>query len=358
MTHYQTLGVDNTATEEDIKKAFKKLAFELHPDRNPNKDAEEKFKKVNEAYQVLSDANKRKNYDDSLNGRGSFPHNDFFWTSPGNGGIDPLEEMLRNFGFNFHGRPKQEALEIHGHVTVNFKDILMGKQETLDLNVPVDCKECSGTGMEIDALGKIVEKNIRICPQCNGNGRFDLKQGSFRTTIMCTNCNGKGKSSESTCKKCNGAKRSISRLKTIVNIPPGIRDGNTIEVVTTIDGNKASANIMIHVEKHPIYDMDNFGNIRGPIKLTYPQMVLGGAVELELIDGTKVKLKIPQEATLGKVIKIGGKGLPRSVRAQDHLGDMFLVVELDMPKKLTPEQRKCLKKFQELLDNPTSTTQT
>ena len=157
MTHYQTLGVDNTATEEDIKKAFKKLAFELHPDRNPNKDAEEKFKKVNEAYQVLSDANKRKNYDDSLNGRGSFPHNDFFWTSPGNGGIDPLEEMLRNFGFNFQGRPKQEALEIHGHVTVNFKDILMGKQETLDLNVPVDCKECSGTGMEIAVILKILK---------------------------------------------------------------------------------------------------------------------------------------------------------------------------------------------------------
>lgn len=351
MNFYEVLGLNKDATQEEIKSKYRQLAFTYHPDKNHDEGAEARFKEINEAYQTLSDPQKRQQYNDVLEGKhGSDIFDSFFQGFDGNG-ASPFDAFFSNFGFGNLRKKREEEFPIHGQVNVSLRDVLMGKQEVMECNLSVDCKSCSGSGLETDKNGKVAEKPPTICSHCHGKGNFELKQGMFKTVIVCNQCRGKGKIVDNKCTVCKGAKRSTVKSSITVNVPPGVREGNTLELKTTLpDGSKAKANIMVHVEPHPMFELDNFGNIRGVIKLSYPTMILGGYYELELIDGTRIKLKIPEDTTPGKVIKIAEKGLPRSVSAQNHLGDMFLVVDMDIPTNLTDEQKACLKQFQELLD--------
>jgi molecular chaperone DnaJ len=357
MNYYETLGVANNASAEDIKKAFKKLAFDNHPDRFENDPeqkvkAETKFKEINAAFQTLSDPEKRQIYDFQLNDVGEPGFNPGF--NPGNFGGINIEEFFRFFRddqqYNAPRARSRAYTSPDAQVNLSLKDVLLGKQEEINLNLTFDCKGCRGSGMELDAEGKVIEHNVSTCSNCNGKGRIEFTKAGLKANVMCHSCSGRGKLGTSVCKECNAQKTFKKPTKITANIPPGVRDGNTMEMNVVVDGLKTTALIAIHITKHPLYTLNGNGDIKGKLKVTFPQAIMGGVFPIKLVDDTMASVRIPEGAGPGKIIKITGKGVPRSVRNQGELGDMFLEIELEIPTKLTDKQKTALEEFQKSLD--------
>jgi molecular chaperone DnaJ len=362
MDYYKVLGVEKTASEDDIKKAFRKLAFEYHPDRNKDPGAEIKFKEVNEAYQTLSDAGKRQIYD--MGGAGgpwrspeAADFDSFFGTRGGGFGGINVEELFRHFagepGFFTNVPPRRQSKNYtmpDANVVLTLKDVITGKQQEVDMNLNFGCTACHGTGEELDSNGKPVDINIPICSTCNGKGRVHFQKGGVQANVTCNTCFGRGKTGFNSCKTCHGRKNVQKMTRVNVNIPRGVRNGNTIEIGVVVDGIKTNALVLIHVELHPDYSLDPNGDLRGVLKVSYPQAVLGGVFTITLPDESKVQVRTPEGAGPGKVIKIPGKGVPRSVRQPNVLGDIFLEIQMEIPSKLTDKQKEALQKYQAALE--------
>lgn len=364
--YYKTLGVSKEASQDEIKKAFRKLAHQHHPDKQ-NGDAE-KFKEINEAYQVLGDENKRKQYDQfgsGFNQAGGFGGQGFNWqdfarqySAQGGaqganfdfGDFDLGDIFGEAFGFGRGRRRRsgpQRGDDIQLQVTIDFEAAVRGMTRAVELNRTEKCPECSGNGAEPGSP-------INTCNECGGSGSQVRAQqtpfGTFQTKTVCRSCSGQGQTFEKPCRRCDGqgivkAKRTLE-----IQIPAGIDDGETIRVTGEGEaGTKGgpAGDLYVQVRVNPSTKFAREGyDLISKIYIDYPTAVLGGRVPVETLDG-EVELKIPAGTQSGTIHKLKGKGIPKLHGR--GTGDHLVKVEVETPAKVSRKAKKLLEELKEEL---------
>ena len=357
--YYEVLGVSKSASEEEIKKAYKKLARKYHPDLNPdNKEAEEKFKEANEAYEILSDAQKKARYDqfgfagvDPSYGAGA-------GGGYGAGGFDfgDLGDIFGSFfggGFGGFGGTRsnpnapQRGESLRTSVTISFEEAAFGCEKQVTVERVEQCDTCGGTGCEKGT-------SAETCPDCHGSGMIQQRRqtplGVMATSAPCPRCSGKGKIIHHPCKACRGS-GMLRRRKTLkVSIPAGIDNGQTISLRGQGNAGKNGGPagdllIVVGVRPHEIFRREGT-SVLCEAPITFTQAALGSELEIPTIDG-KVKYTIPEGTQSGTVFRLKGKGIPGlNGRAR---GDQYVTVYIETPRNLTKEQKDALRKFSETL---------
>lgn len=366
--YYETLGVDKNATPDEIKKAYRKLAKKYHPDANrENKDeAEKKFKEIAEAYEVLSDEQKKKMYDtygqsgvdpNGFGGHGAQGFSgfgDFDFSSFGGGfgsqDID-LEDILSSFFGGGTSRRRQhdpnapEAGDnIRISIDISFKESYLGTKKKIKYNKIEVCDKCDGTGAEN-------KEDIHTCSRCNGSGYVEEVRntiiGQTRVRRVCDACNGSGKEIHNKCSKCHGQGRIRKEISLDIDIPEGIDDKNVLLLRgkgnTGKNGGQAGdLEVVVNIRNDEIYERDG-DDVYIVMPIPYTIATLGGEIEVPLVDGTVQKYKINAGTKNGTKYKIKQKGFkhPR----QNRRGDMYFVIEIDVPKKLTARQKELLEEL-------------
>jgi len=344
--YYKILGVDRNATEEEIKKAYRKLALKYHPDRNPNnKEAEEKFKEINEAYACLSDPEKRANYDrfgtpEGLNseaaGFGSFSY----------AFSDIFEDIFGDFfgtftGYKKRNRPTKGA-DLRYDLTITLEEAVKGSEKEIKVPRWVNCDICGGTGIKPGA------KTI-ICPECNGTGYIRFQQGFFSVSRTCSRCGGTGTYITVPCNKCKGEGK-IRKYKDIsVKIPAGVDDGSRLRItgegeLGNYGGPPGDLYIIIHVRPHKFFKRQGL-DLYCEVPISFPQAALGGEIEVPTMYG-KEKIKIPAGTPSGKEFILKGMGVPKL--GSTSKGKQIVRVYIDVPKKLSQRQKELLQEFAKL----------
>lgn len=355
--YYEILGVSKTATQEEIKSAYRKLALKYHPDRNPdNKEAEEKFKAAAEAYQVLSDSEKRKRYDQygtADTGAGA-----------GFGQEMNMEDIFENFGdifetlFGGGGRKKsakksgptpRRGHDLHKEVSISLKESYLGTKKEVSYYRFVICEVCSGKGAKPGT-------SVETCTTCQGTGQQFYRQGFFSFSQTCATCGGQGFTIPTPCTNCKGQTR-IQMLDTFsVTIPQGIFDGADLRITAKGDagifgGPAGDLFVRIHVlEDKKFKRIDD--NLECTVLVTYPELVFGSQIDIESIDGSKETLKIPKGTPVNHKITIIGKGFAR-IRGRGK-GDLIVTVQCHIPTKLSSEAKEALKKYSEMIGTDVS----
>ncbi len=366
--YYEVLGVPRTASDDELKKAYRKLAKQYHPDMNPgNAEAEAKFKEVNEAYEVLSDKDKRAKYDqfghagvDPSFGAGGF-----------GGGFDmgdiDLGDLFGSFfggsGFTNFGSSRQanpnaprQGASLRANITISFMEAMTGVEKELNLNRTENCDACRGTGC---ASGTTAE----ICPDCHGAGQVRIQRGgggfAFTSTVPCQKCHGTGKIIHQPCEHCHGAGQVKKLRKIKVKIPAGIDDGQTISMRGQGNGGKnngPAGDLLVNVSVIPDLRFQRDGAdlyLEQPV--SFSQAALGAELQIDTIDG-KVKYNLPAGTQTGSTFRLRGKGVPQ-INGRGR-GDQYVTVKVTVPTNLTAEQRDALKAYAETMgegDTPRST---
>jgi molecular chaperone DnaJ len=351
-TLYDTLGVSKSASADEIKKAYRKLAREHHPDRNPgDSGAEERFKEVQHAYDVLGDDKKRKEYDrfGAQNGRpggGAGPQNvnyDF-----GDFNIGDLGDL---FGGMFGGRAQQQQRarrqpvrgpDVEADVRLSFEDSLSGAEAKVPVELTVACHDCGGTGAEPGTAPV-------ICPECNGRGVKSESQGLFALSQPCPRCRGNGTVIEQPCKNCRGSGRERRRKTYTVKIKPGVKDGTRIRLKGKGEagehgGPAGDLVVVAHVAKSELYERRG-DDLVVQVPVSYATAVLGGSVDVPTPEGA-VSLKIPSGSEDGKLIRIKGRGAPR-INGSGK-GDVLARVRIQVPKRVNKKERELLEQLQKV----------
>jgi molecular chaperone DnaJ len=361
-TLYDTLGVTKGASAEEIKKAYRKLAAKYHPDRNPgDATAEEKFKEVQHAYDVLSDTDKRKQYDTfgSADGRRGFDPRDFnFRTSGGNFTINDLGDLGDLFGglFGRGGtrtrRPEPErGSDVEVSVNVSFEDSLRGLETKIPVEVTTACRECGGTGAEPGTAPV-------ICPECSGRGVVSESQGLFALSQPCPRCRGNGTVVERPCKKCNGSGRERRTRRYTVKIPAGVKDGTRIKLkgkgeIGSAGGPAGDLHVITRVEPSRLFARRG-ADLVIDVPVTYAEAALGATVEVPTPYGDRVSLKVPAGTQDGRQLRIRGHGAPRLDGGGK--GDLIARLRVTVPNKLTKKEREALEEFEKVSrENPRET---
>jgi molecular chaperone DnaJ len=341
---YTTLGVAKDASADDLKKSYRKLAMQYHPDRNPgNKDAEAKFKELSEAYDVLKDDQKRAAYDRFGHaafeqGGGAQPGG--FDFNAGGGLGDIFEQMFGQMGGN-RGRPRQ-GNDIQQAVEIGLEEAFSGTKSTLRVPTRVSCEACTGSG-SADA-----NKEAATCGTCRGAGKVRAQQGFFTIERTCPTCAGQGKTIRNPCRTCRGA-GTVQRERSLqVSIPAGVDDGTRIRL--TGEGESGGQGIRpgdlyvhVGVRQHQFFQREGAHILmRVPLRMT--QAALGSDVEVPVIDGTKARVKIPPGTQTGAHFRLRGKGF--SVLRNPARGDMVIEVTVETPQSLTGKQRELLEQFE------------
>ena len=353
--YYEVLGVSKGASEEEIKKAYKKLARKYHPDMNPgDKEAEEKFKEVNEANEILSDPDKKARYD-QFGFAGVDPSYGAGAGGGFNGGFDfgDLGDIFGSFfGGGFGGtranpNAPQRGESLRTSVTISFEEAAFGCEKEVSIDRVEQCGECRGSGC---AAGTTAE----VCPDCRGSGvvqqRRQTPLGFMSTSAPCGRCGGKGKIIHQPCKHCGG-KGMVRKRKTLsVNIPAGIDNGQTISLRAQGNAGKNGGPsgdllIVVGVRPHDIFRREGT-SVLCEAPITFTQAVLGAELEIPTIDG-KVKYSIPEGTQSGTTFRLKGKGIP-GLNGRGR-GDQYVTVYIETPRNLNREQKDALKKFSELL---------
>ena len=354
--YYEVLGVQKGATEEEIKKAYKKMARKYHPDLNPgDKDAEEKFKEVNEAYEVLSDSEKKARYDQF-----GFADVDPNFGAGGGGygggaGFDfgDLGDIFGSFfGGGFGGgqtrrnpNAPQRGESIRMNLTISFEEAAFGCEKELELDRYESCETCHGSGA---APGTSPE----TCPDCGGSGvvqtRRQTPMGVFASTAPCSRCGGRGKIIKEPCKDCRGSGMVRRRRKIQASVPAGIDNGQTISIrgqghAGKNGGPEGDLLVTITVRPHELFRREGT-SVLCEAPITFPQAVLGAELEIPTIDG-KVKYDIPEGTQSGTTFRLKGKGIP-ALNGRGR-GDQYVTVYIETPRNLNREQKEALKKFAE-----------
>ena len=346
--YYEILSVVKTATDTEIKAAYRKLAIQHHPDKNPDDHtAEEKFKEAAEAYAVLSDAQKRAAYD-------RFGHQGVgAGAGAGGAGFSNIEDIFDIFGFGdmFGGQSRgssrsaaQRGSDLRYDLEISLEEAATGKDEKLRIPRLEKCDECDGKGAEKGS-------EPQNCVTCQGSGQTRYQQGFFTVMRTCSTCGGKGQIIKNPCKKCKGAGR-IEKEKTLeVKIPAGVETGSRLRVTGEGEGGAQGGPagdlyVVIHVAEHEIFERQG-ANLYSAVPVTFAQAALGAEIKVKTLDGDE-DLKIPAGTQTGTVFRVKSQGMP--ALGGRGKGDMFVAVTLITPKNLTKEQRKLLEQLAEIED--------
>ena len=357
--YYEVLGVSKGASDDEIKKAYRKTAKKYHPDLNPDdKEAEAKFKECNEAYEVLSDPQKKARYD-QFGFAGVDPN---YGAGQGAGGYGPggfgfdgdidlgdiFSSIFGGGGFagGFGGRnpnAPQRGRDIQASVTITFEEAAKGCKKAVDISRIEDCSQCHGTGAAEGTSPK-------TCPECQGRGVVNIQQrtafGVMSTQRPCSRCGGKGKIIETPCSKCSGKGKVRKKTKVDINIPAGIDNRQVVNVRGYGDsgvngGPSGDLRVVISVKPHKLFERDGF-DLWYEKHISIVEASLGAEVQVPTLDND-IKYTIPPGTQSGEVFKLKGKGIQRLNGV--GRGDLFVRVIVDIPKDLTPEQREILMKF-------------
>jgi molecular chaperone DnaJ len=362
-TLYDTLGVKKDASADEIKKAYRKLASQFHPDKNPgDASAEEKFKEVQNAYDVLADPEKRKQYDTfgSADGRGTggFDPRNFGGGSGGGFTINDLGDLGDLFGGLFGGRAGRTAgarrpqpergADVEVAVNVSFEDSLRGLEAKIPVQVTTACRECGGTGAEPGT-------SPVICPVCNGRGVVSESQGLFALSEPCPRCRGAGTVVEKPCHKCHGSGREVRTKRYTVKIPAGVKDGTRIRLkgkgeVGESGGSAGDLFVVTQVQPSKLFQRRD-ADLVVDVPVTYTEAALGATVEVPTPYGGRVSLKVPAGTQDGRQLRIRGQGAPKLKGSGK--GDLIARLRVTVPKKLTKKEREALEELQKLSrENP------
>jgi molecular chaperone DnaJ len=355
---YSTLGVQKSASADEIKKAYRKLAMKYHPDQNKdNKEAEAKFKELNEAYDVLKDEQKRAAYDQfgsaafdgSMGGggfgggagRGGFNPNDFQGFS---GFSDIFEDMFGDFGARGGGgRGRSSAMrgaDVQYGMEISLEEAYKGKDITIKVPINDTCDACEGSGAEKGTKPE-------TCDTCHGSGRMRAQQGFFTIERACPTCGGAGEVIKKPCKKCSGSGR-VHREKTLkVNIPAGIDSGRRIRLTGEGEagvrgGPSGDLYVLIQIKPHKFFRRDG-ANIHCRVPVPMTSATLGGEIEVPTIGGARTKVKIPAGTQTGQQFRLKGKGM--SIMRSSSFGDMYIEIFVETPVNLNREQKDLFRKI-------------
>lgn len=362
---YEVLGVARDASDVDIKKAYHKLVMKYHPDKNPgDKSAEEKFKEVNNAFDILKDPQKRAAYDrfgdaafaggngaSAGNGFGGNPfgNGNFHFNMGGNdmGGMeDILREAMRGFGFGAAGfggngaaPHEKRGRDLLDEVIIDLKDAYFGTEHTVKFTSAVKCEKCHGHGT---ADGK----PAKVCPTCGGSGYVHARQGFFAVETPCPDCQGLGKKIDKKCNECDGT-GTVNKQRTFeVKIPAGVMDGTRLRMAgmgeaAPNDGTPGDFYLDVHIRPNKTFE--RIGNdLLMHRDIDFPTLALGGEIEIETIDDKKLSVKIPSGTQVGEKLRVRGHGMPTG---RGGFGDLYIEIGITIPKKLTEKQKKALHEF-------------
>ena len=329
--YYETLGVPRDADRDAIKKSYRRLAMKYHPDRNPDdKTAEDKFKTVQEAYDILSDAEKKEAYD-------RFGHA-AFEQGGGQGarGAD-FSSVFDDLFSDFFGGANRGARQRVLSIRLKFEEAIGGCKKELRLNEPMTCSACRGNGAEPG-------QKMETCPQCGGSGNLRVNRGFFTMQQTCNRCRGRGRTYRKPCRACGGDGVRRTERTVAVKIPPGIQDGETI--LLNISGMEDQFRLRVQVEEHPLFKRDgDHLHIAIPVSMT--AAALGGHVEAPTPVGGKVKITVPPETQSGALLRLRGRGAPNSRGGPP--GDLLCRIFVETPVNLTEPQKKLLRSFEDSL---------
>jgi molecular chaperone DnaJ len=339
--YYELLGIGRNASDEEIKKAYRKLALQYHPDRNPgDKQAEEKFKEVSEAYSVLSDSQKRSQYDQfghaAFGDGGPFAGGGFDFSG---GFEDVFSDIFGEFFGGSTGRRRGRGQDLRYNLNLKFEEAISGVEKKIKIPRHGTCETCRGNGAKPGTAPQ-------TCPTCRGRGQVSFQQGFFSVSRTCNQCHGQGTFIKEPCPTCAGAGRVRAMHTLSVKIPAGVDNGSRLKLRG--EGESAPAGgapgdlyVVIQVEAHPIFLRDQL-DIVCDVPISFVQAALGAEIDVPTLDG-KVKMKIPAGTQSGKLFRMKGRGI-KDVHGAHH-GDQHVRVTVETPTRLTPRQKELLKEF-------------
>ena len=352
--YYDVLGVSRDSSEAEMKAAYRKLAMQFHPDRNPgDRECEHRFKEINEAYDVLKDGDKRAAYD-------RFGHAAF---EPGMGGMgahgfnadfssafsDIFEGIFGMGSARQRASGRERGADLRFNMEITLEEAYLGKTAQMRLPTSVTCETCSGTGAKPGT-------KLKTCLHCNGHGRVRHTQGGFFTLERtCPVCQGRGQVIEDPCSSCAGSGR-VTRERTLsVNIPPGVEDGTRIRLANEGEagvrgGPPGDLYIFLSIATHEFFQRDG-ADLHCRVPVSMVTAALGGEFEVPSIDGSKARVKIPAGTQSGRRFRLAGKGMP--VLRSKQSGDMYVQVMVETPQNLTKRQRELLAEFEKLSSTDT-----
>jgi molecular chaperone DnaJ len=352
--YYEVLGVSKTATADELKRAYRQLAKKYHPDINPgNKEAETKFKEASEAYAVLSDADKRRQYD-------QFGHAAFDGGSGGAGGFDfsgmDMGDIFGDiFGDLFGGRSRRssngpmQGANLRTSVRISFEESVSGTEKELDLNLSDECSACHGTGAKHGS-------SVETCHKCGGKGQVVYTQNSLfgmvRNVQTCPECKGTGKIIKEKCPECHGNGYVTSRKKIKVSIPAGIDKGQSVRIrgkgePGSNGGPRGDLLVEVDVSRHPIFQRQDY-DIFSTVPISYATAVLGGEIRINTVDGD-VLYNVKSGTQTDTKVRLREKGVP-TLRNKNVRGDHYVTLVVQVPTSLNSEQKELLKKFDDSMN--------
>jgi molecular chaperone DnaJ len=343
--YYEVLGVSRTASEAELKAAFRKLAMKYHPDRNPSdKDCEHRFKEINEAYDVLKDGNKRAAYD-------RFGHAAFEHGGPGAGHgfgadfgstfADIFEGIFGMAGARGRASGRERGADLRYNMQISLGEAFGGKTAQIRIPTSVTCESCSGTGAKAGSKPK-------SCSTCGGYGKIRHVQGFFTLERTCPACHGRGEVIDNPCPSCAGSGR-VTRERTLsVNVPAGVEDGTRIRLAGEGEagmrgGPPGDLYIFLSIAAHPFFQRDG-ADLHCRVPISMVTAALGGAFDVPTIDGGQTRVKVPEGTQSGRRFRLQGKGMP--VLRSRGTGDMYVQVVVETPQKLTKRQKDLLAEFE------------
>jgi molecular chaperone DnaJ len=340
--YYEVLGLSRSATQDEVKQAFRKLAKEVHPDRNPgDAAAEDRFKEIQEAFSILHDPEKRRRYDRM--GHAAF--------GGGGGGVDErvdfraVSEILEGLVgevFGMGGRRARGA-DIEIDLPLRFEEAALGAEKTISVERLVPCDTCKASGA---APGTKIER----CPACGGLGEVRFQRGFFSASRPCSSCNGSGKRVEVPCPACLGKTVVTAKEEMLVKVPPGVEDGAIRSVrgagarpppIGGQPGTPGDLHVRIRIEPHPLFSREG-ADVKVTIPISFPEAVLGTQVDVPTLDG-RVKMKVPPGTQSGKMFRLRGKGI--EVFGGAGKGDELVTVVVEVPEQITKKQRQLIEEL-------------
>lgn len=358
--YYEVLGVDRSADQDTIKKAYRKLAKQYHPDMNPgDKEAEAKFKEASEAYGILSDEEKKSQYD-------KFGHAAFEAGGPGAGGFNyqnmNMDDIFGSFGdifgdlFGMGGRSRsrynpnapQKGQNVYASVKITFEESVFGCEKTVDINYKEECAACGATGAKPGT-------SPETCSQCGGTGQVVYERqslfGTMREVRPCPTCGGSGKEIKEKCHECRGTGYKTRRKKIAVSIPAGINVDQSVRIAGQGEpgingGERGDLLVEVRIGRHPVFTREG-QNLYSTANITFTEAALGGDVRIKTIDGD-VLFPIKAGTQTGTTIRLKGKGVP-SLRDKNRRGDQYTTLVVHVPERMNSKQKEALKAFGEVM---------